>query len=142
GLAVLLAGDAAAAAAATCAVTIRGEGGRAPLFFVSGWGGAIIGFEALARQLHPDQPLYVLDTTAFGSPTHPVGSLEQVAVLMIADMRPIQPERPYYLCGFSQGGKFVYEIAQQLGRARQPVGLLALLDCTAPGYPRTRPMLP
>jgi thioesterase domain-containing protein/acyl carrier protein len=141
GLAALLAG-AADAPAATCAVTIRGEGARAPLFFISGWGGAIIGFNALARQLHPDQPLYVLDTTAFGTPTHPVGSMEQVAARMIADMRRIQPEGPYYLCGFSQGGKFVYEIARQLRRAGQPVGLLAMLDCTAPGYPRTRPLLP
>src|SRR5690606_15577707 len=141
GLAALLTGE-TDARTATCAVAIQGSGGRAPLFFISGWGGAIIGFNALARHLDPDQPLYVLDTTAFGTPTPPVGTLEEIAARMIEDMRRIQPEGPYHLSGFSLGGKFVYEIAQQLRAAGQSVGLLAMLDCAAPGYPRTRPMLP
>jgi acetoacetyl-CoA synthetase len=34
------------------------------------------------------------------------------------------------------GGKIVYEIAQQLSRAGHEVALLALLDCSRPGYPR------
>ena len=136
-LAVLLSGE-TIGQPATCAVAIKSEGGLAPLFFVSGWGGAIIGFNALARELHPEQPLYVLDTTVFGSPTHPVASLTQVAAQMIHDMRRIQPEGPYHLCGFSQGGKFVYEIAQALHAAGEPVGLLALMDCDAPGYPGKR----
>jgi thioesterase domain-containing protein len=123
----------------TCAVAINAKGSRAPLFFVSGWGGAIMGFKALAHELHPEQPLYVLDTTKFGSPTHPIGTLPEIAAQMIRDVRRIQPQGPYHLCGFSQGGKFVYEMAQNLFGSGQTVGMLALMDCDAPGYPRTRP---
>ena len=38
---------------ATCAVAIKAGGNRAPLFFVSGWGGAIIGFSTLAKSCIP-----------------------------------------------------------------------------------------
>ena len=119
----------------SCVVAIRSTGARAPLFFVSGWGGAILGFNKLAGALDAEQPLYVLDTGAFDVRRTPVTSVEQVAGFMVHDLRQVQPEGPYYLGGFSQGGKFVYEVARQLVAAGQQVALLALMDVNAPGYP-------
>src|SRR5690606_29925933 len=48
-----------------CVVTIQAGGKRPPLVFLSGYGSAVIVFEALARALGPEQPLYVLDVGAF-----------------------------------------------------------------------------
>jgi thioesterase domain-containing protein/aryl carrier-like protein len=121
-----------------CAVAVRAEGRRPPLFFVSGYGGAILPFHALAKELDAEQPLYVLDVNSIdGLDASPV-KLESVAAGMIRDLRRVQPHGPYHLAGFSLGGKIVYEMAQQLQRAGEEVGLLALLDCMAPGAERLR----
>jgi len=114
--------------------------GRPPLFFVSGYGGEIVMFRDLARELGEDQPLVVLDTTAFRAEDLEGLELPDVAARMIEDMRRIQPNGPYHLCGFSLGGKFVYEMARQLRKVGESVDLLALLDCFAPGYPPRRPL--
>ena len=123
---------------ASCAVAVQPNGDRAPLFFVSGFGGAILPFDRLARQLGDEQPLYVLDINSLGEFNGSKLTLEGIATQMLADMRRVQPHGPYQLAGFSLGGKIVYEMAQQLQRARERVDLLALLDCVAPGFPRLR----
>ena len=43
-------------AAPTCAVAVQSGGNRLPLFFVSGFGGAILPFHRLAMELGNDQP--------------------------------------------------------------------------------------
>jgi thioesterase domain-containing protein len=107
------------------------------LFFVSGFGGAILPFHRLAVELGNDQPVYVLDLNSLGDDPGET-TLGAIAAQMLDDMRKIQPHGPYHLAGFSLGGKVVYEIAQQLHRVGEPVGLLALLDCAAPGFARLR----
>ena len=123
-----------------CAVTVQHGGRAAPLFVVSGYGGEIVVFRDLARALGAQQGLVVLDTTAFRATDIAGQSLEAVAARMLADLRRVQAHGPYHLCGYSLGGKFVYEIARQLVRAGETVALLALMDCNAPGYPSRRPM--
>ncbi len=125
---------------AGCAVTIQAGGPAAPLFFVSGYGGEIVMFRDLARELGQSQPLVVLDTTAFTAQEIAGLALPDVATRMIIDMRRIQPHGPYHLSGYSLGGKYVYEMARQLRAAGESVALLALLDCDAPGYPARRPL--
>jgi amino acid adenylation domain-containing protein len=122
----------------SCVVPVQPHGRRAPLFFVSGWGGALLTFASLARELGPDQPLYVLDTAAFEAQEIRRATLPEIAARMVADLRAACPSGPYRLCGFSLGGKFVHEIARQLIAAGDEVPLLALMDADAPGYPRRR----
>jgi thioesterase domain-containing protein len=124
-----------------CVVTVQPHGERAPLFFVSGFGGAILPFHALSRHLGADQPLHVLDTNSLRCLADGRPSLEEMAREMVADMRRAQPRGPYRLAGFSLGGKIVYAMAQQLCQEGESVALLALLDCAAPGFPRLRPFL-
>src|SRR5690606_12977351 len=123
-----------------CSVRVQPGDGRPPLCFVSGYGGEIVLCRDPARELGEDQPLVVLDTTAFRAEDLEGLELPDVAARMIEDMRRIQPNGPYHLCGFSLGGKFVYEMARQLRAAGETVDLLALLDCFAPGYPPPRPL--
>jgi thioesterase domain-containing protein/acyl carrier protein len=123
--------------ASTCAVAVKPRGSRPPLFFVSGFGGALLPFQRLGKELDSDQPLYVLDVNSLGRDLSGI-TVEAIATQMLDDMRKIQPRGPYHLAGFSLGGKIVYEIAQQLHSAGEPAGLLALLDCAAPGSVRLR----
>lgn len=123
------------AARHSCVVALQPHGTRPPLFAVPGYGGGIVPFKALAGELGLDQPLCVLDVGAFGDEQDGF-TLEELARRMIVDLLERQPTGPYYLLGASMGGKIVYEIAQQLVRAGHELALLALLDCSAPGYPR------
>ena len=122
----------------SCVVAVHAKGSKPPIFFISGWGGAVLVFHRLARELGPDQPLYILDHSVFGQEPNGDLSVEHIASQMIAQMRLVQHAGPYHLCGFSLGGKFVYEMAQQLQRSGQSAAMLALMDCNAPGYPKTR----
>jgi amino acid adenylation domain-containing protein len=124
-----------------CVATVQPHGERAPLFFVSGFGGAILPFHALSRHLGADQPLHVLDINSLGCLEDGSATLDEMAREMVADMRRLQPQGPYHLAGFSLGGKIVYAMAQQLHAVGEDVALLALLDCAAPGFPRLLPFL-
>ena len=55
-----------------------------------------------------------------------------MAARYIAAAREIQPEGPYLLGGWSMGAIVAYEMAQQLTRQREPVGLLVVLDHRPP----------
>jgi thioesterase domain-containing protein len=49
----------------------------------------------------------------------------------IGEMRVVQPQGPYCLCGFSSGGMVAFEMAQQLHAGGQRVDVLAILDSPA-----------
>jgi thioesterase domain-containing protein/aryl carrier-like protein len=123
---------------ASSVVPVQPRGARPPLFCVSGLGGAILPFHTLAKEMDPEQPVYVLDFNAFADKGSAGLTLAGVAAGMAQDLRRVQAQGPYHLAGFSMGGRIVYEIAQQLQRAGQVAALLVLLDCPAPGYPRMR----
>jgi thioesterase domain-containing protein len=56
----------------------------------------------------------------------------------IQEIRRVQPEGPYYLCGFCFGGVVAFEMAQQLQNLDQEVALLALVEPTSPRKPSLR----
>jgi len=55
-----------------------------------------------------------------------------MAARYLQEIRAVQPEGPYHLCGWSYGGQIAFEMAQQLSSAGNEVGLLAILDTGAP----------
>jgi thioesterase domain-containing protein len=61
--------------------------------------------------------------------------LEEMAKEYVAALRTVQPEGPYLLGGWSLGGVFAYEMAQQLQQLGESTDLLVLLDSTLPFGP-------
>jgi thioesterase domain-containing protein len=55
-----------------------------------------------------------------------------LAETYIGSMKKIQPQGPYYICGWSLGGAIAVEMARQLEQVNQAVGFLALIDAPAP----------
>jgi thioesterase domain-containing protein len=55
-----------------------------------------------------------------------------MADYFIQAMQEVQGRGPYLLMGHSSGGRVVFEMAQQLRQQGQEIGLLAILDTTAP----------
>lgn len=115
-------------------VPIQPEGSKPPLFCVHPIGGNILEYYALASHLDKDQPVYGIQSLGLDGKATPLDTIEAMATYYIAEMKIIQPCGPYYLVGYSFAGLVVYEIARQLDRQGERVGLLALLDRLSPTF--------
>jgi thioesterase domain-containing protein/acyl carrier protein len=112
------------------AVKLQPYGSKSPFFIVHPSGGHVMCYLPLARRMYPERPVYGLRALDYEEIFD--ADLESMAARQIAVMREIQPEGPYHLAGWSFGALLAYEMAQQLQRQGEQVGLLAVLDITAP----------
>jgi thioesterase domain-containing protein len=114
-------------------VPVRASGSKPPFFYLHGdWtgGNAFFCFR-LAHGLGADQPFYLLEPYSFdGLPILP--TLEEMAAAHIVSMRKVQPEGPYRLGGFCNGGLTAYEMTRQLREQGQSVEVLVLMDSIPP----------
>ncbi|NEO64566.1 MAG: hypothetical protein F6J98_30815 [Moorea sp. SIO4G2] len=113
-------------------VPIQPNGNKRPFFLVPGGGGNVVYYSYLARHLSSDQPFYGLQAVGLDGETEPYTRVEDIAAHNIQEIQSIQPQGPYLLGGHSFAGKVAFEMAQQLQKQGQEVGLLAILDTTAP----------
>ncbi|HSE87958.1 MAG TPA: non-ribosomal peptide synthetase [Candidatus Binatia bacterium] len=99
-----------------------------PLFCIHG----IALYRPLAVALGSEQPTYGLSPNlvidlrtgeALGQLT-----LNDIAARYLGALREIQPRGPYYLVGFSFGGRVALEIARRLHEAAEEVAMLSVVD--------------
>jgi amino acid adenylation domain-containing protein len=133
---VLQEGDASPIHAATHPraplVPVHPEGSRRPFFYLHGdWMGGSFYCITLAASLEADQPFYILEPYIFEG-LQSLPTFAEMAAAHIQSMRAIQPEGPYLLGGFCNGGLLAYEMARQLEAAGQQVELLVLINPLAP----------
>ena len=123
-------------------VAIQTSGSKPPFFCVHGVGGNVLNLRSLSQRLGPDYPLYGLQAQGLDGTRPRLATIEEMATHYIKEIRPVQPEGPYFLGGYSLGGKIAYEMAQQLTASGDEVGLVVLLD-TYPGNirPETHPVI-
>lgn len=101
---------------------------QTPLFCIHG----IANYRALAVRLGQQQPTYglspniVLDLRGREEPESL--TLGAIAARYLAAMREAQPHGPYYLAGFSFGGRVALEMAHLLHQMSEEVALLAIID--------------
>ncbi|GAA2398793.1 hypothetical protein GCM10010420_26300 [Streptomyces glaucosporus] len=112
---------------------IRPTGSRPPVFCLHSGVGFALSYMPLTRHLGPEYPVYGIQAPCVVSDAPLPGSVEEIAAEYIGMMKAVRPEGPYHLFGWSLGGLLAYEIAVQLRRAGDEVGLVANLD----SYPRT-----
>jgi thioesterase domain-containing protein len=117
------------------AVAVQTDGSKRPFFFLHGqWIPANALFCVhLSHYLGPDQPFYILNPYTFEDARIPP-SVETIAATHINSMRAVQPEGPYLLGGWCNGGLIAYEMARQLHGDAQKVDLLVLMDPRIPVY--------
>ncbi|MCP4419681.1 MAG: amino acid adenylation domain-containing protein, partial [Chloroflexi bacterium] len=118
-------------------VPIQPLGSKTPFFCVHGGAGHVFHYHDLAQLLGTERPFYGLQPIV-NETTHQsiYTRVEEMASRYIEEIKMVQPEGPYLLGGFCFGGIVVYEIAQQLTKAGDEVGLLALID---PSSPQNKP---
>jgi aspartate racemase len=115
-------------------VVVQPNGSKPPFFCVHGYAG----YTGLAAHLGHDQPFYGLVQGLEGNRFYT--RVEDLAAHYLKDVKALCPKGPYLLGGHSFGGLVAFEMAQQLRRAGEEVGLLALIDPTPPrrGDPQFR----
>ena len=85
-------------------VVVQEGGSKRPFFFLHGqWAGDAFYSLELARTLGPDQPFYLLEPYKFEGLTV-LPTFEEVAAAYIEVLRSVQPEGPYLLGGWCNGG--------------------------------------
>ena len=111
-----------------CMVPIQPYGTKPPFFCVHGNGGQVISYSAIARHLGSDQPFYGIQSIGWDGHTVPFTKTADMAAHYIAEMRKVQPHGPYYLGGYSYGGRVAVYMAKMLKDGGDEVGLLALIE--------------
>ncbi|MCG1055176.1 amino acid adenylation domain-containing protein, partial [Mycetohabitans sp. B5] len=112
---------------------IQPHGARPALFCVHPVTGLSWHYRGLVSHLEADQPVYGLQARGLDGDSSPAVTIEAMVIDYIQQIRRIQPRGPYYLLGWSFGGKVVHSMATQLEQQGERVALLAVLDAT-PDY--------
>jgi thioesterase domain-containing protein len=113
-------------------VKIQSGNSMLPFFCAHPSGGNVLCYAALAHHLGIDQPFYGLQAWGLSGTNFPHTTIEEMATHYLEEMRAVQSHGPYFLGGWSMGGVVAFEIAQQIQKQGEQVGLLALLDSRAP----------
>jgi thioesterase domain-containing protein len=108
-------------------VSIRTSGTKLPLFLFPNAGV----FRDLAPLLPKDRSMYSVDTIDFCE-NHKNFTIKDLAEFTLQVLRQKQQHGPYYLCGWSWGGFVAYEMAAQLAKDGEEIGLLAIIDAHNP----------
>jgi len=103
---------------------IRTKGDLPPIFFVHG--------EPLrmAQRMQPNRPIYGLSHAYHAEFTQRPESIEKLAAKYLSEVKMVQPEGPYHLCGFSAGGMIAFEMAKQIKANGEQVADLTLIEPT------------
>jgi amino acid adenylation domain-containing protein len=120
-------------------VAIQPKGSRPPLFCIHPLGGSILGYHKMSVYLGLDQPVYGLQPQGLDGKHPPYTRVEDMAAHYIRDIQTVQPHGPYFLAGYSFGGTIALEMAQQLIRQGEKIGIIAMLDSLRPGYETREP---
>jgi len=112
-------------------VPIRKSGRYSPFFVVHGFGGEVLSARALADPMSADIPLYGIRARERAAGKFTLGrDVAQIAEDYVAHIRRLQPEGPYYFGGYCAGGIIAFEMATQLRRMGERVGLLMMIDAS------------
>jgi amino acid adenylation domain-containing protein len=112
-------------------VAINSSGDKIPFFCIHGAGGNISPYFKLSRILGEEYPFYGLEHGP--DPEQPkIISVEETASRYLQEIRKVQPNGPYLLGGHCYGGVLAFEMAQQLQKQGQTVGLVAIIDAILP----------
>lgn len=121
----------------TSLVELR-RGGRRNFFFVHDGDGETLLYQNIARRLPEGFSAYGIEPRQLQNIPLAHVSIEDMAAHYLELIREKQPVGPYFVGGMCAGGVIAYEVARQLTKADQHVGLIALLDSALPGTPRRR----
>jgi amino acid adenylation domain-containing protein len=115
--------------------TLRAGSPQRVLYFLHSLSNELLPYRELAQAMR--SPLRIAGIQMAGEPNSDDISLEEIALVHRAQLRLIQPEGPYLICGWSFGGLVAYELAQQLMAEGEQVEFLGLVEANPVRDPLT-----
>lgn len=116
-------------------------GSLPPLVCIPGRGGTAFCYRGLAQRIGADRPVFGLPLPGLrGDSDRVIDRVEDMADEMIRRVEAVASEGPVALMGYSFGGIVAYEMARRWTERGRPVSYLALIDSTAPGAIRLKPL--
>ncbi len=110
-------------------VPLQSKGAKTPLFFVPAGYGDLFAFQDIAHAIGIEQPVFGLQpASAVRFKTFRQMSIYRLVSAYIEEIKKVQPAGPYLLSGYSAGGIIVVELARELERQGNEVGLLVIFD--------------
>ena len=111
-----------------CLVPIQPHGNRPPFFCVHDANGHVLNYRDLARLVGTAQPFYGIQCRGLDGEEEPFTNMDDMAAHYIKEIKKVQPVGPYYIGGYSFGGRVAYVMAQQMRAAGEEIAFLGLFD--------------
>ena len=115
-------------AASQLLVPLRTSGTGLPLFLMHSRTWPDMYFRHLPQDLKSDRPVFGLQPPPLDGKHRIPRTIASMAADYVTEIRQVQPHGPYFLAGYSFGGRVSFEIAQQLVREGERVSFLGLID--------------
>src|SRR5258708_24192194 len=125
--ALLRQGDSAVASLRQGPIAIQLKGQRPPLFCVPPLNGGVFLFRNLIPFLGTEQPIYGLLARGMDDEAEPFASMDETVIDFVAQISSMQLHGPYFLCGYSFGGRVAVEIARVLTAQGENVDFLGII---------------
>ncbi|PRW63345.1 amino acid adenylation domain-containing protein [Actinopolyspora mortivallis] len=116
-------------------VPLADGGGSGNVFCWPGLGGYPMNLRPLAREITTDGTFYGVQAHGINTGEVPYRTIHEMAAADVAEIRRVQPEGPYILCGYSFGARVAFETCWQLEQLGEEVENLLLI---CPGNPKLR----
>ncbi len=113
-------------------VPLQSGGNKVPIFAAPGADGSVLSLQQLSLALGNKQPFFGLQSVGLDCKTPPLTNIEEIAEVNIAALKKIQPNGPYRLVGYSNGGVIIFEMARKLLDNNEKIASLALIDSICP----------
>lgn len=103
-----------------------------PFFVLPGADGSMLPLQPLCEALGAAGPVYGLEAVGLSGGTKPATSLDETVEHNLVALRRMQPQGPYRLLGYSNGGVTAFAMARRLQSEGERVEQLLLLDALCP----------
>jgi len=109
-------------------VAIKASGNRPPVYLIHGDSLNVLGFNGIARYIHPDQPVYGLQPKGFDGKEEALDTIEDIATYYNEAILAQNQHGPYAIVGYSFGGYVALEMINQLKKMGKPILMLGMFD--------------
>ena len=117
-------------------IVVRLQAGtRRPVYVFHALSGTAVSYLPFVRGL-PGHEVWGLQAAALDPELQPLNTVEEMADQYLSHMLPVHQGGPWHLFGYSMGGYLAVETARRLKQIGEEVGMVGLVDASAPGGAR------
>ena len=109
-------------------VAIKASGNRTPVYLIHGDSLNVLGFNGIARYIHPDQPVYGLQPKGLDGKAEALDTIEDIAAYYLDAILAQNQTGPYAISGYSFGGYVALEMVKQLKEKGKQILMLGMFD--------------